>query len=120
MRDIVRNYDEFMDFLGESFGAIISIAADPEIAKAMRGGVSLLVLVPHICKNHSESVAQVVASYQGVPLEEFKKDFSVINLMKAVTSILNNETIMGLFRSAEQKTDATSSGSASENALIED
>lgn len=120
MRDINKNYDDFMDFVGESFESIVKIAANPAVSDVFRNNKAVMTLVKPLCKEHKEEIAVIMAAYNGVSVDEFKAGFSTSELIKSVISILNNKQIMGLFQSAEQKTDATSYGSALENEPIEE
>lgn len=118
MRDINKNYDDFMDFVGESFESIVKIAANPAVSDVFRNNKAVMTLVKPLCKEHKDDVAVIMAAHKGVSVDEFKAGFNTAELIKSVISILKNKQIIGLFRSAEQKTDATSSGSALENEPI--
>ena len=64
-------------------------------------------------KNHKKAVMQIMATIDGVPVEEYK--CNVFTLPAKILELLNDPDIVQLFTSQGQTGDATSSGSASEN-----
>lgn len=115
MRNISKNYDDFMEFIGDAAEPIIRIAADPEIHGIIRSGKPKLLLIKPLCSKHKDNVAEIAAAMEGVSAEEFKASFSAGKLMKSVIQMINSPLVTMLFQSAEQRKDATSSGSATEN-----
>ena len=67
-------------------------------------------------KNHKKAVMQILATMDGVPVEEYK--CNVFSLPVKILEILNDPDMIQLFQYQGQTGDANSSGSASEN--IED
>lgn len=64
-------------------------------------------------KNHKKAVMQIMATMDGVPVEEYK--CNVFTLPVKILELLNDPDIVQLFTFQGQTGDANSSGSASEN-----
>ena len=64
-------------------------------------------------KNHKKAVMQIMATMDGVPVEEYK--CNVFTLPVKILELLNDPDIVQLFTYQGQTGDANSSGSASEN-----
>lgn len=64
-------------------------------------------------KNHKKAVMQILATMDGVPVEEYK--CNVFTLPVKILEILNDPELVRLFTYQGQTGDAKSSGSASEN-----
>ena len=64
-------------------------------------------------KNHKKAVMQILATMDGVPVEEYK--CNVFTLPVKILELLNDPDIVQLFTYQGQTGDANSSGSASEN-----
>ena len=67
-------------------------------------------------KNHKKAVMQILATMDGVPVEEY--NCNVFTLPVKILELLNDPDLVQLFTYQGQMGDANSSGSASEN--IED
>lgn len=64
-------------------------------------------------KNHKNAVMQILATMDGVPVDEYK--CSVFSLPVKILELLNDPALIQLFTYQGQTGDANSSGSASEN-----
>ena len=64
-------------------------------------------------KNHKNAVMQIMATIDGVPVEEYK--CNVFTLPVKILELLNDPDIVQLFTYQGQTGDANSSGSASAN-----
>ena len=64
-------------------------------------------------KNHKKAVMQIMATIDGVPVEEYK--CNVFTLPAKILELLNDPDIVRLFTYQGQTGGANSSGSASEN-----
>ena len=64
-------------------------------------------------KNHKKAVMQIMATMDGVPVEEYK--CNVFSLPVKILEILNDPEMIQLFQYQGQTGDAKSSGSASVN-----
>ena len=64
-------------------------------------------------KNHKKAVMQILATMDGVPVDEYK--CNVFSLPVKILEILNDPDMIQLFQYQGQTGDANSSGSVSEN-----
>ena len=64
-------------------------------------------------KNHKKAVMQILATMDGVPVDEYK--CNVFSLPVKILELLNDPEMIQLFQYQGQTGDANSSGSASEN-----
>ena len=64
-------------------------------------------------RNHKKAVMQIMATMDGVPVEEYK--CNVFTLPAKILELLNDTDLVQLFTYQGQTGDAKSSGSASEN-----
>ena len=64
-------------------------------------------------KNHKKAVMQILATMDGVPVDEYK--CNVFSLPVKILEILNDPDLVQLFTYQGQTGDANSSGSVSEN-----
>ena len=64
-------------------------------------------------KNHKKAVMQILATMDGVPVDEYK--CNVFSLPVKILEILNDPEMIQLFQYQGQTGDAKSSGSVSEN-----
>ena len=64
-------------------------------------------------KNHKKAVMQILATMDGVPVDEYK--CNVFSLPVKILEILNDPSLVQLFTYQGQMGDANSSGSVSEN-----
>ena len=64
-------------------------------------------------KNHKKAVMQIMATMDGVPVDEYK--CNVFSLPVKIMELLNDPEMIRLFTYQGQTGDAKSSGSASEN-----
>ena len=64
-------------------------------------------------KNHKKAVIQIMATMDGVPVDEYK--CNVFTLPVKILELLNDPDLVQLFTYQGQTGDANSSGSASEN-----
>ena len=64
-------------------------------------------------KNHKKAVMQILATMDGVPVDEYK--CNVFTLPAKILELLNDPALVQLFTYQSQMGEAKSSGSASEN-----
>ena len=99
---------DILDDLIEPAGEIMSDKEIGEVFKENRFRAIGLAI-----KNHKKAVMQILATMDGVPVEEYK--CSVFTLPVKILELLNDPDIVQLFTYQGQTGDANSSGSASEN-----
>ena len=112
MRDLIKNYDDFMDFLGEAFEAICAVGADAEIADQIRDHAPVMSIASAICRRHRDDVAVIAAAARGVSVEEFRASYNTLALLSELNRLLKNPTVIEVFRSAAAMPDETQSASS--------
>ena len=104
--------EQAIEALADIFDPITEIASDEEIKKAARSDNKVMT-VKLILKNHSKSVLEIMAAFEGVPVEEY--ECNVLTLPVKLIELFNRPEFTFLFPSQGQKMEETSFGSASEN-----
>ena len=100
-----------LDILADLIEPVGEIMSDKEIGEVFKKnrfraiGLSI--------KNHKKAVMQIMATIDGVPVEEYK--CNVFTLPVKILELLNDPDIVQLFTYQGQTGGANSSGSASEN-----
>lgn len=104
--------EKAIEALADMFDPIVEIASDDAVKSAARSDNRILT-VKLILKNHARAVFELMAASEGVPADEYECD--VLSLPVKLMEVLNRPEFSFLFPSQGQKTDETSSGSATEN-----
>lgn len=104
--------EKAIEVLADMFDPIIEIASDEKVVSAARSD-NRVMTVKHILKDHSRAVFELMAVSEGVPVEEYECD--ILTLPVKLLELLNRPEFNFLFPSQGQKTEETSSGSATEN-----
>lgn len=102
-----------LDLLADLIEPVGEIASDKNIVKAYTEGNRFKAISTAI-KSHKQSVIQILALLDGVPVEEYK--VNVFTLPAKLLELLNDPEVAQLFTSQGQMGDAISSGSVSANA----
>lgn len=105
--------EEALDLLVELIEPAAEIFSDKEIAELMRNNGTPTSAVKLAIKNHKKSVIQILATLEGVPVEQYH--CNIFTLPIALLDILNDKDLMNFFSSQGQTTVVNSSGSATEN-----
>ena len=100
-----------LDILADLIEPAGEIMSDKEIGEVFKknrfSAIGLAI------KNHKKAVMQIMATIDGVPVDEYK--CNVFTLPVKVLELLNDPDLIRLFTYQGQTGDANSSGSASEN-----
>ena len=89
------------------------ILADPEFVKSVQSGCAPIVIIQATLKTHTKEAMQILNRIDGeTPVDGLNV---VARLLVLLNEIMEDETIMSFFGTQGQKTDDTSSGSATEN-----
>lgn len=104
--------EEALDVFAELIEPVSRILADPEVAKAAKGGNKMAAIKAAI-KGHKKDVMEALAIMEGVPVAEYH--CGVLSLPLKLLEILNDPDVLRLFTYAGQTGDATSSGSDTAN-----
>ena len=103
--------EEALDILAELIEPVGEIMADKEIGEVFKQ--NRFKAIGLAIKNHKKAVMQILATMDGVPVEEYK--CNVFSLPVKILELLNDPEMIQLFQYQGQTGDANSSGSASEN-----
>ena len=100
-----------LDILAELIEPAGEIMSDKEIGEVFKK--NRFKAIGFAIKNHKKAVMQILATMDGVPVEEYK--CNVFSLPVKILELLNDPEMIQLFQYQGQTGDANSSGSASEN-----
>ena len=100
-----------LDLLADLIEPVGDIMADKEIGDVFKK--NRFKAIGLAIKNHKKAVMQIMATIDGVPVEEYK--CNVFTLPATILELLNDSELIRLFTYQGQTGGANSSGSASEN-----
>ena len=100
-----------LDLLADLIEPAGEIMSDKEIGEVFKK--NRFKAIGLAIKNHKKAVIQIMATMDGVPVDEYK--CNVFSLPVKILEILNDPEMIQLFQYQGQTGDAKSSGSASEN-----
>ena len=100
-----------LDILADLIEPAGEIMTDKEIGEVFKK--NRFKAIGLAIKNHKNAVMKIMATMDGVPVEEYK--CNVFTLPVKILELLNDPDIVQLFTYQGQTGDADSSGSASEN-----
>ena len=100
-----------LDVLADLIEPVGEIMSDKEIGEVFKENRFKAIGIA--IKNHKKAVMQILATMDGVPVDEYK--CNVFTLPVKILELLNDHDIIQLFTYQGQTGDAKSSGSASEN-----
>ena len=100
-----------LDILADLIEPAGEIMSDKEIGEVFKK--NRFKAIGLAIKNHKKSVMQILATMDGVPVDEYK--CNVFSLPVKILEILNDPEMIQLFQYQGQTGDANSSGSASVN-----
>ena len=100
-----------LDILADLIEPAGEIMSDKEIGEVFKQ--NRFKAIGMAIKNHKKAVMQILATMDGVPVDEYK--CNVFSLPVKILEILNDPDMIQLFQYQGQTGDAKSSGSASAN-----
>ena len=100
-----------LDLLADLIEPAGEIMSDKEIGEVFKE--NKFKAIGLAIKNHKKDVMQILATMDGVPVEEYK--CNVFSLPAKILELLNDPEMIQLFQYQGQTGDANSSGSASAN-----
>ena len=100
-----------LDILADLIEPAGEIMSDKEIGEVFKE--NRFKAIGLAIKNHKKAVMQILATMDGVPVDEYK--CNVFSLPVKILELLNDPEMIQLFQYQGQTGDANSSGSASEN-----
>lgn len=103
--------EEALDLLAEILEPVADIFADKEFVSKLQG--NRMSAIKYLIKNHKQSILSILASFEGVPLEEYQ--CTVFSLPIALVNLFNDPDLLDFFKSQGLRINEESSGSATEN-----
>lgn len=103
--------EEALNLLAEIIEPISSIFSDKEFVDSFKD--SKLSAIKYVLKVHPKDVISILASLNGVPVEEYK--CNAVTLPVMLMQVLNDKELLDFFKSQGLKMDEESFGSAMEN-----
>ena len=100
-----------LDLLADLIEPAGEIMSDKEIGEVFKD--NRFKAIGMAIKNHKKAVMKILATMDGVPVEEYK--CNVLTLPVKILELLNDPELIRLFQYQGQTGDANSSGSASVN-----
>ena len=100
-----------LDLLADMIEPAGEIMSDKQIGEVFKD--NRFKAIGMAIKNHKKAVMQILATMDGVPVDEYK--CNVLTLPVKILELFNDPDIVQLFTYQGQTGDANSSGSASEN-----
>lgn len=107
--------EKALDILADIIEPAAIIMADKEIVNFAKSGKPVIKLIKPLIKNHKREVIEIMAILDGEDPKEYSDKVNFFTLPAKLLEILNDPDLMSLFTLQGQKTDETSSGSATES-----
>ena len=109
----VQNEDA-LDLLADILDPLIEICADEKLKSMIEEKKhTRLELVKYVIKSHKSSVIQILATIEGVPVEEYR--CNVLTLPAVLLDLVNDPEVIKLFTLQGQKIQPLHSGPAMED-----
>lgn len=111
---MARTNEEQLELFADLLEPAAEIISDKEVAEILRGKGKPVTAVKLAIKNHKSAVISLLAALDGTDADSYKVPSPAVLTMKLLT-FLNSDELKDLFISQPQKTDAGSSGAATES-----
>lgn len=107
--------EKALDILADLIEPAAAIMADKEITNAVRASLPKIKIVKMAIKNHKSEVIEILAILDGEDPKEYADKVTLFTLPAKLLEIFNDPELMSLFTLQGQRTDETTSGSATES-----
>lgn len=107
--------EQALDMLADLIEPAAAIMADKEIANSVRANLPKIKIVKMAIKNHKSEVIEILAILDGEDPKEYAAKVTLFTLPAKLLEIFNDPKLMSLFTLQGQRTDETTSGSATES-----
>lgn len=107
--------EKALDILADLIEPAAAIMSDKRISDLAKSGKPVTTLVKPLIKGHKKEVIEIMAVLEGETTEKYKEKVNIFTLPAKLLEILNDKELMSLFTLQGQKTDETTSGSATES-----
>lgn len=105
--------EDALELVADLITPATEIFTDAKLRDMVRKGGNKINVIKHILKNHQKPIIEIFARMHNTPVKEYK--CNVVSLTKDLLDIMNDDELLAVFTSAEQKMENTSFGSATEN-----
>lgn len=112
----MRTNEEELDLFADLIEPFSEILADSAVSDVLKSGGKIVTAVKYAIKNHKESIIQILARIDGVPVEEYH--ITALSIPIKLIGLFNKPEMKDLFTSQVLTSGAVASGSATGN--IED
>lgn len=116
--------DRCVDVIADITPPILRLAEDKAVVEMLRKAegktptfMSVAAKLPAVLKTHKEDIHVILATVNGVSVEEYVAQLNMVKLIRDVLDLLTDTSFADFFGSAQPKAGQTSSGSAQENTV---
>lgn len=107
--------EKALDLLADLIEPATAIMADKEISRLAKAKMPPIKIVKTAIKNHKPEVIEILAILDGADPKEYAEKVTLFTLPAKLLEIFNDPDLVSLFTLQGQKTEGTSSGSATES-----
>lgn len=95
--------DRALEVIADIMEPISNLISDPEVKKIFQNNKKepISKKLPDIIKGHKSDIYKMLATLEGVSVEEYKKATTVVKVLKDFTDMLMDESVQELFISAK-------------------
>lgn len=105
--------EKALDLLADLIEPATKIMTDPRVKELYESKAKMPEVVKHVIKNHKESIIEILAILDGVPVEEYT--CNIFTLPKKVIELFNDKELIDFFSSAELMGEENPCGAPMEN-----
>ena len=94
--------DRALEVIADIMAPISNIVSDKEAKKAFQNAEKepIAKVLPQLIKTHKQDIYTLLATIDGVSVEEYKKAANMMKLLKDFSDIITDESVQSLFISA--------------------
>jgi hypothetical protein len=95
--------DRALEVIADIMEPISNLVSDPAVKKIFenRKKEPVIKKLPEVIKSHKPDIYKMLATLEGVNVEEYKKTTSLIKIIQDFTDMIMDESIQQLFISAK-------------------
>ena len=106
--------EEALDVLADIIDPAVEIMVDPEIRKLSHEN-NKMAIIKAILKDHKKSIIEILATMEGMSVDEFMTKLNILTLPYKVLSLFNDKELISFFIYAGSMGDVLSSFESAEN-----
>jgi len=95
--------DRALEVIADLMEPISNLISDPDVKKAFenRKNKPIIKILPDIIKTHKTDIYKMLATLEGIDVKEYKKNTTIVKVIKDFTDMLMDESVQELFISAK-------------------